>query len=67
MHLQPFQQRVIDEKSELEKRLAALNLFIDGEAYRHLDQAEQSRLRQQRYYMDGYLQLLRERIDAFTE
>jgi hypothetical protein len=65
--LQPYQQRVVEEKGELEKRLAALNLFIDGHVYSELDEAERSRLRQQRYYMNGYFQVLVERIDAFAE
>lgn len=65
--LQPHQQRVIEEKEQLEERLAKLHGFIDGDLYSTLDEAERSRLRQQRYYMSGYLQALRERVDAFTE
>jgi hypothetical protein len=67
MPLQPYQQRVVEEKSELEERLAALHRFIDGDVYSKLDEAERGRLRQQRYFMNGYAQVLRERIDAFSE
>jgi hypothetical protein len=65
--LKPHQQRVVAEKGEVEERLIALVQFLDGDLYRGLDEAEKNRLRQQRYFMSGYCQVLRDRIDAFQE
>jgi hypothetical protein len=48
LHLQPHQQRVIDEKAELDKKAIALSNFIGySPIFETLDQTEQERLKQQ--------------------
>lgn len=64
--LKPHQQRVIDEKSELDERLRKLNEFIDSSpVFDTLDQAEQDRLNEQAFHMENYSKVLGERIAAF--
>lgn len=64
-NLQPHQQRVVDEKAELDARLNALLAFTAGMLFATLDAAEQKRLRQQAAYMQAYSNILAQRIDAF--
>lgn len=63
----PHQQRVVDEKSELDEKLIRLNQFIaKSPIFQDLDDAEKSRLIAQKAHMEGYSDILRERIHAFT-
>lgn len=64
--LQPHQQRVVDEAAELDSKSAKLLAFFDTATFAGLDEAEQSRLRQQSHAMACYLAILGERIAAFT-
>lgn len=64
--MQPFQQRVVDEKTELDEKLASLKKFFDTEMFSNLDQAERGRLIQQSTIMDAYSAILGERISAFS-
>lgn len=64
--MQPHQERVVAEKSELDKKRAKLTSFIGGETYRTLDQVEQSRLNRQLEAMTLYSNILAERIAAFS-
>lgn len=64
--LAQHQQRVVDEKAELDDNLAKLDAFIaTSPVFRGLDAAEQHRLRQQSMAMTGYSHILGERIAAF--
>jgi hypothetical protein len=63
--LQPHQQRVVDERAELDGKLAKLNTFIDGATFSALDADEQDRLKQQAATMTMYSDILTERIAAF--
>ena len=63
--LQPHQQRVVDEKTELSERLGKLLAFFQGPIFPTLSEAERSRLRNQARFMDGYAAVLEERIAAF--
>jgi hypothetical protein len=65
--MREHQARMIAEKTELDDRLDKLKEFINGPTYDTLHPAEQQRLRSQRYYMDGYSQVLEQRIDAFSD
>ena len=62
----PHQQRVVDEKCELDARLAKLIPFFDTPIFAALDEAEQSRLERQEEAMKAYSAILTERIAAFT-
>lgn len=64
-----FQQRVREEKRDLDSRLERLYVFIAGDSaslFQALPPAEQSRLRQQAKAMAEYSEILGLRIDAFN-
>jgi predicted NUDIX family phosphoesterase len=63
--LTPHQDRVVQEKDELDAKIAKLDSFIEGEVYGRLQAEEQSRLNRQRLYMSQYSDVLTERIAAF--
>lgn len=63
--MQPHQQRVVDEKNELDERLGKLLAFFQTPMFGTLSEAEQSRMRNQARFMDGYSAVLGERIAAF--
>ena len=62
----PYQQRVVQEKEELDERLAKLKAFVLTEVYRNLPADEQDRLSRQYDAMYGYSLILGERIAAFS-
>jgi hypothetical protein len=64
--MQTHQQRVVTEKAELDEKLAKLLAFFQSPTFRTLTEAEQSRLRNQARFMDGYSAILGERIAAFS-
>lgn len=63
--LQPFQQRVVEEKTELDAKLAKLTTFFDTPVFLQLDIAEQHRLTYQKTAMTEYSRILGQRIAAF--
>lgn len=64
--LPPHQQRVLDEKQELDIRITRLDEFILRNAlFRQLDPEEQARLRRQLDVMRELSLILGERISAF--
>lgn len=67
MNYQPHQQRVIDEKAELDKKANALSQFIGHSAiFETLDPAEQERMKEQNDVMWQYSEILGARIAAFN-
>lgn len=65
--MQPYQQRVIDEKAELDDKRTRLEHFIEHNAtYKALPADEQHRLSQQAAFMWGYSMVLGARIAHFT-
>ena len=64
--MQPHQQRVMDEKAELDKKATALSEFIgNSPIFQTLDPAEQERLKEQNDVMWQYSEILGARIEAF--
>lgn len=64
--LQPHQQRVVDEKAELDTKATALSNFIgENPVFATIDAAEQERLREQCEVMWQYSEILSARIAAF--
>lgn len=67
--MQPHQQRVITERTELDDKLQKLRTFIKGagntSVFAELPVEEQVRLKEQASYMSLYLQVLDDRIKAF--
>ena len=64
--MKPHQQRVVDEKTELDKKANALSLFIGvNPIFGGIDPDEQDRLREQCEIMWQYSEILGKRIAAF--
>lgn len=64
--MSPHQERVVDEKSQLDERLTKLAEFIDSNRiYSLLPDAEKLRMARQRASMAEYSAILAERIAAF--
>ncbi len=63
----PHQQRVIDEKTELDVKAQKLSLFIsESPIFTTLHLDEQERMKKQNDIMWQYSEILNERINAFT-
>lgn len=65
--LLPHQQRVVDEKAELDTKLAALMPFLRSDTCLALPFDERGRLHRQAVVMQEYSIILGERMHAFTE
>lgn len=61
----PHQQRVVDEKSQLDEKLEKLNGFFSTDTFKGLNADEQFRLKMQSLFMSGYSSTLKERIENF--
>ena len=57
--------RVLAEKAELDTRLFALETFISSAMFTNVDPDEQHRLKLQAVAMNGYVGILKQRVDAF--
>jgi hypothetical protein len=65
MKLKPFQQRVVDEKTELDSKLSKLKEFIASKAFVELDGVDKNLLEKQSFTMREYSIILGERIKLF--
>lgn len=66
--LAPHQQRVVDEKTELDVKLSALSKFIsESSIFTALADEERARLVCQEEVMKDYSEILGERIAAFDQ
>lgn len=63
--MEPYQQRVIEEKNELDEKLAKLSSFGTSAMFTALPVEEQGRLNRQYRVMEEYSRILQERIAAF--
>ncbi len=63
--MQPFQQRVIDEKLELDGKITKLAVFRTTSLFDSIDPSEQSRMTDQEVTMREYSRILGERIAAW--
>jgi hypothetical protein len=64
--MQPHQQRVVDEKKELDDKLSKLTAFIsESPIFKNLTPDERKRLSDQHYHMQNYSDILGARIAAF--
>ncbi len=65
-NMKPHQQRVVQERDELQERTDKLGKFIlDGLIYETLSEEEQTDLSEQHYHMACYLEILNSRINRF--
>lgn len=63
--MQPHQQRVVEEKAELDAKRAKLDLFVYTTTFDDLPLEERRRLNRQLTAMNDYSQVLGERLAAF--
>lgn len=64
--MQPHQQRVVDEKAELDAKIEKLTAFARTPIFAGLDSAERDRLSRQAAAMTSYSCILHDRIAAFA-
>lgn len=65
--MQPYQQRVIDEKKELDTKLSKLSLFRTDGKFRELVSKDQELLNLQYHIMEALSMVLTARIKNFKE
>ena len=66
--MRPHQQRVLDEKRELDERLVKLSEFISASAiFKALDDQDRNLMRDQQRAMMDYSDALEGRIARFTD
>ena len=65
--MKPFQERVVEEKKELDSKLNRLCAFFATTGFDRLDPAERERLDRQAELMERYSAVLKERIENFKE
>lgn len=64
--MKPHEQRVVDEKSEIDEKARKLSEFIgNNPLFEDLDPAEQERMKEQNDIMWQYSEILGKRIAAF--
>lgn len=64
--MKPYQQRLVDEKAELDKKAKALSDFIGlNDEFEKIDPDEQERMKEQCEIMWQYSEILGARISAF--
>jgi hypothetical protein len=64
--MQPYQQRVVEEKKELDEKIGKLAVFISASPFRSISEEEQLRMKEQIEVMKRYSQILEYRIAAFS-
>lgn len=65
VHREPWQERIINERNDLEFKLHRLTNFIDSTLFDTLPKAEQGRLQRQKLIMIDYVAVLNERVAAW--
>ena len=67
MNLQPYQQRVVEEKAELDKKLSRLEAFMNSISFIEIDAQDAHLLREQWRCMTDYSNCLSLRIERFSQ
>lgn len=65
MTLEPWQDRVVEERDQLKERLGKLSAFIHSEKFDALSAYQQLQLTSQEDSMAAYLDILEERVKNF--
>jgi hypothetical protein len=63
--MEPYQERVVAEKNDLDEKIRKLTAFVGGTLFASLSDQERSRLSIQLQHMNGYSEILGQRIAAF--
>lgn len=66
MDLQPHQQRVVEEKSELADRLQKLQVFVGSKKFKEVAGPERGLLLEQMHHMTYYYLTLKKRTDLWV-
>lgn len=64
--MQDYQQRVVDEKAQLDEKITKLAAFIDGDIFKTLHEDERVNMKLQLYFMQGYTTVLAKRIERYA-
>ena len=64
--MEPYQERAIDEATELNVKVNALDNYLRTEAFRDIDDIDQELLQAQYTAMREYLDMLHQRIERFV-
>jgi hypothetical protein len=64
--MQPHQERVVIEHKDLSEKLAELDAFCEGDAFKKLDATDRKLLLEQGLAMSDYLRILDHRINRFS-
>jgi len=65
--MEAFQERVVQERINLDEKITKLNGFMRSSTFTSLDEYEQERLRRQYEAMITYSSILMERISHFEQ
>lgn len=65
--MQPHEERVVTEKTELDSKIAKLTDFLKSDVFSRLDDNEKLLLRLQASAMVMYSAILETRIESFTK
>lgn len=65
--MEDWQQRVVEEKEQLDEKLAKLRTYTSSEAFAKHPDDYKSLLLNQEYHMGSYSDALRARIERFTQ
>ncbi len=63
--MQPWQERVVQEKADLDDKISKLEIFLDAPMFPKLAAEEQTLLTSQAQLMRGYSTILGKRISRF--
>lgn len=63
--MQPHEQRVVDEKAELDEKISKLETFLSSDFYETLKRTSKELLVLQYAYMKNYSDILEQRIKLF--
>lgn len=64
--MREYQERVLEEKEELDNKRAKLDVFIEGDIFPALEIKERKLLIKQVVIMSEYAKVLQRRIDLFN-
>ena len=65
MELKPYQQRVVNEKNEIDMKIEKLSVFSESREFNDLETPDKELLLRQGVIMWHYSKVLQERIDRF--
>lgn len=63
--MEAYQDRVVKEKEDLDNKICSLFRFIGSGTFNGLSDEEKRRLKRQKISMEGYSDVLAERIQTF--